>query len=87
MFRSIGEEKSQGLLALHAFAGYDQTLPFALFDKKTAWETWGAIDDVMAAFQALSKAPVVDVVDEMMSIIFLSDKSPSCMIVPALVGK
>ena len=87
MFRSIGEEKSQGLLALHAFAGYDQTLPFVLFDKKTAWETWGAMDDVMAAFQALSKAPVVDVVDEMMSIIFLSDKSPSCMIVPALVGK
>ena len=56
MFRSIGEEKSQGLLALHAFAGCDQALPFAHFDKKTAWEAWGAMDDVMTAFQAPSKA-------------------------------
>ena len=53
MFRSIGEEKSQGLLAFHPFAGCDQTLPFAHFDQKTAWEAWGAMDDVMAAFQAL----------------------------------
>ena len=79
MFRSIGEEKSQGLLAFHAFAGCDQTLPFAHSDKKTAWEAWGAMDDVMAAFQALSKAPVVDAVDEVMPIIFLSDKS-ACII-------
>ena len=33
----------------------------------------------MAAFQALSKAPVVDVVDEVMPIIFLSDKSAYIM--------
>ena len=33
----------------------------------------------MAAFQALSKAPVVDAVDEVMPIIFLSDKS-ACII-------
>ena len=52
MFRSIDEEKSQGLLAFHAFAGCDQTLPFAQFDKRTAWEALGAMD-VMAAFQAL----------------------------------
>ena len=68
MFRSIGIEKSQGLLALHAFASCDQTLPFVHFDKKTAWEAWGVIDDVIAAFQALSKAPVVDVVDKVMPI-------------------
>ena len=79
MFRSIGEEKSQGLLAFHAFAGCDQTLPFAHLDKKTAWEVWGAMDDVMAAFQAFSKAPVVDVVDEVMPIIFMSDKSACIM--------
>ena len=48
---------------------------FAHFDEKTAWQAWGAMDDVMAAFQALSTAPVVDVVDEVMPIIFLSDKS------------
>ena len=79
MFRSIDAEKSQGLLAFHAFAGCDQTLPFAHFDKKTAWEAWGVMDDVTTAFQALSKAPVVDVVDEVMSIRFLSDKS-ACII-------
>ena len=33
----------------------------------------------MAAFQALSKAPLVDVVDEVMPIIFLSDKSACIM--------
>ena len=33
----------------------------------------------MAAFQALSKAPVVDAVDEVMPIIFLSDKSACVM--------
>ena len=54
-------------------------MPFAHFDKKAAWEAWGAMDDVMAAFQALSKAPVVDAVDEVMPIIFLSDKS-ACII-------
>ena len=37
------------------------------------------MDDVMAAFQALSKAPVVDVVDEVMPIIFMSDKSACIM--------
>ena len=79
MFRSIGEKKSQGLLAFHAFAGCDQTLPFAHLNKKTAWEAWGVMDDVMAAFQALSKAPVVDVVDEVMPITFMSDKSACIM--------
>ena len=33
----------------------------------------------MAAFQTLSKAPVVDVVNEVMSIILLSDKSACIM--------
>ena len=71
MFRSIGEEKSQLLLAFHAFAGCGQTLPFAHFDQKIAWEAWGAMDDVTAAFQALSKARL----------------QRSCMIVPAPLGK
>ena len=64
---------------------------FAHFDEKTAWQAWGAMDDVMAAFQALSTAPVVDVVDEVMPIIFLSDKSAwikyDCTHVPAPLGK
>ena len=79
MFRSIGEEKSSGLLSFHAFAGCDQTLPFAHFDQKTAWEAWGAMDNVMTAFQAPSKAPVMYVVDEVMPVIFLSDKSACIM--------
>ena len=35
--RSIGEEKSQALLAFHAFLGCDQTSSFAHYGKKTAW--------------------------------------------------
>ena len=57
MIRSTGEEKSQALLAFHASAGCAQTSPFAHYGKRTAWEAWGATDDVMAAFQALSNAP------------------------------
>ena len=68
MSRSIGEEKSQALLAFHAFTGCDQTSSFAHYGKKAAWEAWGAFDDVTAAFQALSNAPTVDVVDEVMPI-------------------
>ena len=48
-------------LAFHAFAaGCDQTSPFAHYGRKRAWEASGALNDVMAAFQALSNAPVVD---------------------------
>ena len=68
MFRSIGEEKSQDLLAFHTFADCDQASPFAHYDKKTAWEAWCAMDDAMTAFQALSNAPMVDVVDKVMPI-------------------
>ena len=67
--RSIGKEKSQALLAFHAFTGCDQTLSFAHYGKKTAWAPWSAFDDVTAAFQALSNAPTVDVVDEVMPIL------------------
>ena len=65
MFRSIGEEKSQAFLPFHAFefAGCDQTPPSAHYGKNTAREAWGAIDHVTEAFQALSNAPMVDVVD------------------------
>ena len=68
MFRSICEEKSSDLLAFHAFAGCDQTSPFAHYGKKTAWEAWSAMDDVIAAFQALSNAPMADVVNKVMPI-------------------
>ena len=64
MFRSIGEEESQDLLPFLVFAGCDQTSPFAHYGKKTAWEVWNAMDDVTEAFQALSNAPMVDVVDK-----------------------
>ena len=37
------------------------------------------MDDVMAAFQAPSNVPVMYVVDEVMPIIFLSDKSACIM--------
>ena len=81
---SIGEEKSQSLLAFHAFTGCDQTSSFAHYDKKTAWEAWGALDDVTAAFQALSNAPTVDVVDEVMPILeryvtIMYDRTSTCM--------
>ena len=81
---SIGEEKSQALLAFHAFTGCDQTSSFAHYDKKTAWEAWGALDDVTAAFQALSNAPTVDVVDEVMPILeryvtIMYDRTSTCM--------
>lgn len=36
---------------------------------KTVWAVWGAFDDVMAAFQALSNALTVDAVDEVMHIL------------------
>ena len=67
--RSIGEEKSQALLTFHAFTGCDQMSSFAHYGKKTAWEAWGTFNEVTAAFQALSNAPMVDVVDEVMPIL------------------
>ena len=78
--RSIGEGKSQALLAFHAFTGCDQTSFFAHYGKKTAW---GAFDDVTAAFQALSNAPTVDVVDEVMPILeryvtIMYDRTSTC---------
>ena len=68
MFRSVGEENSQDLLAFHAFGGCDQTSPFVHYGKKTAWEVWGTLDDVTAAFQTLGSASKVDVVDKVMPI-------------------
>ena len=82
--RSIGEEKSQALLAFHSFTGCDQTSSFARYGKKKAWEAWGAFDDVTAAFQALSNAPLVEVVDELMPILeryvtIMYDRTSTCM--------
>ena len=50
--RSIGEEKSQALLAFLAFTGCDQNRRrlFAHYGKKTAWEARGAFDDVTGSF-------------------------------------
>ena len=81
---SIGEEKSQAFLAFHAFKGCDQTSSFAHYGKKTALEAWGAFNEVTAAFQALSNAPTVDVVDEVMPIleryvIMMYDRTSTCM--------
>ena len=86
--RSIGEEKSQALLAFHAFTGCDQTSSFLHYGKKTAWGAWGAFDEVTAAFQALSNAPTVDVVDEVMSMLeryvtIMYDRTSICMKVNA----
>ena len=82
--RSISEEKSQTLLAFHAFTGCDQTSSFAHYGKKTAWEAWGAFNEVTAAFQALSNAPTVDVVDEVMPILeryvtIMYDRTSTCV--------
>ena len=83
--RSIGEEKSQALLAFHAFTGCDQTSSFAHHGKKTAWEAWiSAFDDVTAAFRFLSNAPMVAVVDEVMPFLeryvtIMYDRTSTCM--------
>lgn len=50
----------------------------------TAWGTWGAFDDVTAAFRALSNAATVDVVDEVMPILeryvtIMYDRTSTCM--------
>ena len=81
---SIGEEKSQALLAFYAFTGCDQASSFAHYGKKTAYEAWGAFNEVTAAFQALSNAPTVDVVDEVMPILeryvtIMYDRTSACM--------
>lgn len=61
MFRSIGDREKSQDLAFHAFAaGCDQTSPLAYYGRKRAWEASGALNDVMADFQALSNAPMVD---------------------------
>ena len=82
--RSICEEKSQALLAFHAFTGCDQKSSFTHYGKKTAWEAWGAFNEVTAAFQALNNAPTVDVVDEMIPILercvtVVYDRTSTCM--------
>ena len=56
----------------------------AHYGKKTAWEAWGAFNKVTAAFQALSNAPTVDVVDEVMPILeryvtIMYDRTSTCM--------
>lgn len=66
--RNNGEEKSQDLLAFHAFASCDQASSFAHCGKRTAWEALGAMDDVTEAFPALSNAPMVDIVDKVIMI-------------------
>ena len=81
---SIGEGKSQALRAFHTFTGCDQTSSFAHYGKRTAWGAWSAFDDVTAAFQALSNAPTVDVVDEVVSILeryvtIMYDRTSTCM--------
>ena len=82
--RSIGQEKSQALLAFHVFTGCDQTSSFAHYGKKTAWEAWGAFNEGTAAFQALSNAPTVDLVDQVMPILeqyvtIMYDRTSTCM--------
>ena len=67
--RNIGKEKSQALLAFHAFTGCDQTSSFAHYGKKTAWRAWDAFDIVTAAFQAFSNSPAVEVVGEVMPLL------------------
>ena len=52
--------------------------------KKTAWEASGAFNEVPAAFQALSNALTVDVVDEVMPILeryvtIMYDRTSTCM--------
>ena len=73
--RSIGKEKSQAFLAFHHFTGCA---------KKTAWEVWGAFDDVTAAFQVFSNVPRVDAVDEAMPILeryvtIVYNRTSTCM--------
>ena len=82
--RSISEEKSLALSAFHAFKDCDQTSSFDHYGKKTARGAWVAFNDVTAAFQALSNAPTVDVVNEVMPILeryvtITFDRTSTCM--------
>ena len=79
MFRSIGAEKSQGLLAFHAFAGCDQTMPFCPLWRKDSMASMGCNGWCDGSFPSTSKAPVMYILDEVMPIIFLSDKSACIM--------
>ena len=57
---SLREEKSQVLDVFHALTGCDQTTSFLGHDKRTAWSTWDAHNNVTAALLELSKAPCDD---------------------------
>ena len=82
--RIIGVGKSQALFAFHAFTDCDQTSSFAHYGEKTARRAWGAFNGVTAASQALSNAPTVDAVDEVMPILeryvtIMYDRTSTCM--------
>ncbi len=57
MAKALGPDKCTALLMFHAFAGCDNVSCFGGRDKKTAWDTWKAFDDVTPAFCALDATP------------------------------
>lgn len=65
---SMGQEKSQALLAFHSFTGSDQTSFFARKGKKTAWEAWNMFKQITPIFHGLSSAPSVSAVSDAMPI-------------------
>ena len=66
---SMGQEKSQALLAFHSCTGSDQTSFFACKGKKTAWEAWNMFKQITAIFHGLNSAPSLSAVSDAMPII------------------
>lgn len=57
VYRSIGLEKSKGLLFFHAFTGCDFVSGFRGKGKKSAWQTWNVCPEVTDVFTKLSQYP------------------------------
>ena len=69
MDQALGPSKCQGLPFFRAFTGCDNVSSFGGRGKKTAWETWKAFDqinEVTAAFCALSTTPKPHIIDQWM---------------------
>jgi len=67
--RLLGPRKSNALLFLHAFSGYDTVSSFAGRGKKTAWEIWKIYDEVSPAFYTLASNPDLKSISEQLEVL------------------
>ena len=56
---SLGSEKSQALSSFHGLTGCDTVSSFAIWGKKSAWETWNTYGELTDALLTLIKSPSV----------------------------